>query len=93
MSGIQPNTDFLPKQDKKKSNEEILREMYPEYFALSEYQRRCLPATNYWRVMSGMSFIPVPKEDTRFYKYFDKRCFELYKEKLKREEKLKTNKI
>lgn len=93
---MNPNNDFLSEFNeseiapkKRRTKEEILKDKYPEYFALTEYQRKCLVATNYWRVMNGMSFIEVPEQDTHFHKYFDNRCFDLYRKKKKQEEKLK----
>jgi hypothetical protein len=93
---IKPNNDFLSEENesestprKRRTKEEILKDKYPEYFALTEYQRKCLVATNYWRVLNGMTFIEVPEQDTHFHKYFDYRCFDLYKQKLKLQEKLK----
>lgn len=92
---IQPNNDFLSEQNesesprKRRTKEEILKDKYPEYFALSDYHKKCLVATNYWRVMNGMPFIEVPEQDTHFHKYFDYRCFDLYKKKLKLQEKLR----
>jgi hypothetical protein len=55
---------------------------YPEYNALTNYHRRCLVATNYWRVIAGEKPISVPPEDTYYYKYFDPRCFEIRKKKV-----------
>jgi len=62
------NQDNHIKEDLKK---------YTEYYQLSEYQRRCLPATNYFRVLNGQHEILVPPSDTHYHKYFDKRCYEL----------------
>lgn len=55
---------------------------YPEYNALCDYHRRCLVATNYWRVINGEKPISVPPEDAYYYKYFDPRCFEIRKQKV-----------
>ena len=72
---IAPNEDFLTeKKVEKKSN-------YEEYNKLNHYQKKCLPATNYWRVMSGLSLIEVPAEDLDYHKYFNESCFEKYKTK------------
>lgn len=74
---------------------DIEKSKYPEYFALSDYHKKCLITTNYWRVMNGMPIIEVPALYTYYYKYFDTRCYELakeYQEKIKRIEQNKTNK-
>lgn len=58
---------------------------FTEYNKLSDYHKESLCASNYWRVLSGLSFISVPFEDTNFWYYFDDRCFELsveFKDKL-----------
>jgi hypothetical protein len=71
-----PNEDFLTeKKVEKKSN-------YEEYHKLSIYQKKCLHATNYWRVILGLGYIEVPEEDADFHNYFDKRCFEIAKKRL-----------
>lgn len=59
----------------KVSKEE--KERYPEYYSLTEYQKKILVANNYWRVMHGEKAIPVPESDLHYHKYFDKRCYEL----------------
>jgi hypothetical protein len=66
---VQPNLDFL-------NDTEI---DYSEYNLLSNYQKRCLPATNYWRIMTGLEEIKVPESDKEYYKYFDKRCYDIVK--------------
>lgn len=43
---------------------------YTEYNSLNEYEKRCLPATNYWREKNGKALIAVPPSDTHYYKYF-----------------------
>ncbi len=53
---------------------------YSEYKALDDNQLKSLDATNYWRVMDGMSFINVPLKDNHFWHYFDERCFGLAKQ-------------
>ncbi len=70
---IIPNNDFL---SENKSN-------YDEYHKLPAYQKKCLSATNYWRVMNGMKEIKVPAEDVNYYKYFNKSCYEKYNKKMK----------
>ncbi len=50
---------------------------YSEYKVLNDNQLKSLDATNYWRVMDGMSFINVPLKDNHFWYYFDERCFGL----------------
>jgi hypothetical protein len=55
------------------------KKLYPEYCALTQYQRNCLPATNYHRVLQGQKEIPVPPSDSNYAKYFDKNCYELAK--------------
>jgi hypothetical protein len=50
---------------------------YTHYNSLLDYERKCLIATNYWRVMGRLNFIDVPVKDIRFWTYFDQRCFEL----------------
>ena len=78
---MKPNQDFLNSTDKKAKEEyyQSLRKQYPEYFALTKYQRKCLSATNYWRVIAGIKEIPVPKEDTEYFKYFNKACYNIRK--------------
>ncbi len=53
---------------------------YSEYKALNDNHLKSLDATNYWRVMDGMSFINVPLKDNHFWHYFDERCFGLAKQ-------------
>lgn len=60
-----------------------IKEQYPEYFALSNYHKKCLVATNYWRVINGKPIIEVPLQYAYYYKYFDKRCYEIIKIKNK----------
>ena len=40
------------------------------YESLTDYQKRCLPATNYWREKNGLPLIDVPKSDEHYHKYF-----------------------
>lgn len=64
------------KQEKvKKPTKEELKQ-YSEYYAMTEYHRSCLAATNYHRVLQGLYEIPVPPSDTHYHKYFDKRCYD-----------------
>lgn len=71
VSKLDCNNDFL-NQSKKPTEQEL----YPEYFSLLSYERKCLVATNYWRVMYGQSITEVPPSDTYYHKYFDKGCYE-----------------
>jgi hypothetical protein len=65
------NNDFLS-QSKKPTEQEL----YPEYFSLLPYERKCLVSMNYWRVMYGQKIVEVPPSDTYYHKYFDKGCYE-----------------
>jgi hypothetical protein len=72
----------------------IQMDKYPEYYSLTEYQRKCLVATNYFRVLNGEYEIPVPPSDEHYFKYFNNNCYEkatLYKEMKKRELEFKNN--
>lgn len=55
---------------------------FAHYNSLTKYHKKCLVATNYWRVLNGLEIIPVPEEYTFYHKRFDNRCHELYKEKM-----------
>lgn len=67
---------------------------YPQYFALSDYHKKCLIATNYWRVLNGMPIIEVPPQYTYYHKYFDNRCYELAKNyQIKRDRILAQRKV
>jgi hypothetical protein len=57
---------------------------FAHYKSLTNYHKKCLVATNYWRVMNGLEVIPVPQEYTYYHKRFDARCYELYAEKTAR---------
>jgi hypothetical protein len=70
---IIPNEDFLSENKSE----------YREYEKLNDYQKKCLSATNYWRVMSGLKEIKVPAEDVDYYKYFNRSCFDKYNKKVK----------
>lgn len=61
---------------------------YALYHSLTKYHKKCLIATNYWRVMNGLEIIPVPPEYAYYHKMFDKRCYDLYKQKKEHLEKL-----
>jgi hypothetical protein len=43
---------------------------YSEYNKLNAYQRRVLPANNWWRRKLGLKMINVPKEDEYYHKWF-----------------------
>ena len=45
-----------------------IKEQYPEYFALSNYHKKCLVATNYWRVINGKPIIEVPLQYAYYHK-------------------------
>ena len=70
---IVANEDFLTENKSK----------YDEYHKLPTYQKKCLSATNYWRVMNGMKVIDVPSEDINYYNYFNKSCYDNYNKKMK----------
>lgn len=68
----------VKKASEKTSKEELAK--YPQYYALTEYERSCLSAINYWRVIGGLSIIEVPPSDTDYAKYFDARCYQIAEE-------------
>jgi hypothetical protein len=89
MNGLTENNDFLnqakpstqnvePVKKKRRTALEIEMEAYPDYYALTPYQRRCLVATNYWNVMYGNKIVEVPPSDEHYHKYFDKKCYDRY---------------
>lgn len=90
MSGLSINNDFLseakpstqnniePVKKKRRTALEIEMDTYPDYYALTEYQRKCLVATNYFNVLYGNKVIEVPLSDAHYHKYFDKRCYDKY---------------
>lgn len=91
MTGLTENNDFLnqakpstqnvePVKKKRRTALEIEMDEYPEYYALCEYDRRCLVANNYWCVMYGKPIIEVPPSDKHYHKYFDKKCYDRYVE-------------
>lgn len=92
MSALTPNSDFLSEQqpakvipinaeaEEKERQKKLYEEKYSVYLSLTEYQRKCLVATNYHRVLQGLDYIEVPPEDTNYYKSFDKGCFQRRKE-------------
>ena len=85
MSQLPNNNDFLdsgnepvsePTKKKRRSSLEIEMEKYPDYYALNEYDRKCLVATNYFLVLYGKNIIDVPESDKNYHKYFDKKCYD-----------------
>lgn len=96
------DTDKAKMRDKydltiKKINQYENREIdkkHKEYGKLNDYSKRCLVATNYWRVMWGDNFIDVPTKDIRFWYYFDPKCFDLAPEwqRTKRPDFIERNK-
>jgi len=84
MSSLPNNNDFLntdnsvsePTKNKRRTALEIEMDKYPEYYALNEYDRRCLVANNYFRVLYGDKTIEVPPSDKHYEKYFDYRCYD-----------------
>ncbi len=51
-------------------------EDYSVYNEGTDYDRECLKATNYFKVMNGEKFISVPVLDIYFWHWFDPKCFE-----------------
>jgi len=90
MTGLTENNDFLseakpsnqnniePVKKKRRTALEIEMDAYPDYYALCEYDRKCLVATNYFNVLYGNKVIEVPPSDTHYHKYFDKKCYDRY---------------
>ena len=89
MSGLPDNSDFLsqgavpssspspsPAPKKRRTALEIEMDAYPEYYALTPYERKCLTATNYFNVLYGNKIVEVPPSDAHYHKYFDKRCYD-----------------
>ena len=76
------------KEQEYQKNFNLEKDKYPEYASLNTYHRSCLDATNYWRVMNGQPIIEVPAWDTDYHKYFDKRCYEIAKEKIENDKRL-----
>jgi len=72
--------DELKKEKKYEQHFDLEKGMYPEYSDLSAYHRKCLPATNYWKIMNGEPEIKVPAWDTDYHKYFDKKCYAMAKD-------------
>ncbi len=68
------------------------KDPFAHYNSLSKYMKKCLVATNYWRVMNGMEIIEVPPEYEYYHKRFDKRCFVLYAQAEKHKEELANSK-
>ncbi len=54
--------------------------LYEKYLELSDYHKRCLPTSNYWRVMQEQPIIEVPDYDTKYHETFDIRVYEVAKE-------------
>lgn len=78
-------------QKKVKSKDE-----YSEYNLLSEYGKKCLPSTNYFRVLNGLHEIKVPPSDKHYHKYFDKRCYDIFREdgeRIKRNREIFGNRL
>jgi hypothetical protein len=44
---------------------------YSEYESLSEYHKRCLACTNFWRVVNNQQPIQVPHSDQEYWKQWD----------------------
>lgn len=40
-----------------------------KYEDLTTYQKKTLPATNFWRIANGLEPIKVPKSDKSYYQY------------------------
>jgi hypothetical protein len=51
---------------------------FSEYYALTPYQRQCLPGTNYWREMNGLPIFAVPKTDIHYYTYYKASVKDIY---------------
>lgn len=47
------------------------QDQFKEYYALSDYQKQCLPTTNYWRVQNGLPEILVPPMEYYDWDYQD----------------------
>ncbi|AZQ62997.1 hypothetical protein EI427_12320 [Flammeovirga pectinis] len=45
---------------------------YAKYNQLSEYQKKCLYNSNYWRVQTGEEPISVPESDTSYWEDIEK---------------------
>lgn len=58
---------YVIKDDKKLMLE------YPDYYSLTDYQKKCLIATNYWREVNGLKTIEVPTIDEYYYNYYKKK--------------------
>jgi len=46
---------------------------FEQYNSLSDYQKRCLPTTNFWKIVNGEEPISVPTGDFNYYKEFTKK--------------------
>ena len=62
FSQIEDNNEDK-KLDKKTDN-------YDEYYALSDYHKRCLPTTNFWKIVNGEEPISVPAGDINYHREF-----------------------
>ena len=100
MSELPINNDFLNQKNevklvkKRRTSLEVEMDKFSEYYSLNEYQRKCLVATNYFRVLYGLYEIQVPPSDEHYYKYFDNKCYERaenYKKMKQRELYFKEN--
>lgn len=58
---------YVIKDDKKLMLE------YSDYYNLTDYQKKCLIATNYWREVNGLKTIEVPTIDEYYYNYYKKK--------------------
>ena len=78
---LEANSDFLSQPSEKPKDEitpkkkrrtalEIEMDKYPEYYALNEYDRKCLVASNYWNIMNGNKIVEVPESDIHYHNYF-----------------------
>lgn len=77
---------LTPEQLKKRTQDELKYKddpKYSEYFKLNEYQKMTLDCDNYWRIISHQPYIEVPPSDFHYYRFFDKRCFEIAKKRKK----------
>jgi len=54
-------------------NDKNLMLKYPDYYNLTDYQKKCLIATNYWREVNGLKIIEVPTTDEYYYNYYKKK--------------------
>ncbi|MBD0404722.1 hypothetical protein [Flammeovirga sp. EKP202] len=45
---------------------------YAKFNQLSEYQKKCLYNSNYWRIQTGEDPIPVPETNTSYWEDIEK---------------------